>query len=231
MVFVMNDIKNLITYFSNETSLGDKNNSVFEPALVPYESLEEWEDHAENWPEFLISILENRMEELQTKSKIELTKMLWTEYYHALNSCQDFLKGCMQNYIMMHDLLGLIRSKNLEVALWDHWIGFNSQLEDIRSGRLTLSGLAQEHENFNNLKIKTLESEPEEAEKWCDSLLIRVSEEKLKQLPFSIDHLIHYCYKIVLGSKWRAMNDEKGQARLSFLRDQLVNEIKIPSLK
>ena len=230
LVFAVNDIRNIIMHFSLKSMSYSGNSIPYYPSLMNYDDIEEWELYKFLWPEFLIELLEDHFQEFASKSEAELTKVLWNSYFDALNSQRPFLRQIMHNYIIMHNLLGLIRSKHMELGLWEHWIGFESQLEDLKSGRLTMSGLAQEHENFNNLKSKSLDSEPEEAESWCDALLIKKGEELLGHMPFDMEHLLHYCFRLLIAAKWRTLQKEDGLRRFDFLKNELIKEIVIPSL-
>ncbi len=228
LMLSVNDIRNLIIYFTNKSGTSIGNPLPYSPSLIKLEEFEDWKNYKEILPEFLYRILDEKFSELSNLNEADLTSFLWTEYFKEIELQKSHLKLLMQNYIVMHDLLGLIRSKNLNLGLWDHWIGFEAQLEDLKSGRLTISGLAQEHENFNNLKIKSLESEPMEAESWSDELLIRKSAENLGSLPFDEAHLLHYTFKLLIGSKWRSFQNEEGLSRLNKLKSDLISDIKIP---
>ena len=230
MIVVKNDIRNIVIHFASKNGTLSGNPMPYRPSLMPIEQIDEWTYSKELWPDFLVNIMEEFQAEIPNMSETELTRLLWGEYYDELENHNPFLREIMQNYVIMHDILGLIRSKNLDLGLWDHWIGYVSQLEDIKSGRLTLSGMAQEHENFNNLKSKTLDAESWEAESWCDELLIRKSEQLLGILPFDTEHLLHYTYKLLFGAKWRELNKEHGKARFEFLKKELIKEIDIPSV-
>lgn len=230
LMVAMNDVRNLIMYFASRHGKYTGNKLPYEPSLMDYHQIDEWQMHKTVWPDFLSRLMEDHQTEFVNLSEIELTRFFWTSYYNALEDEAPYLRQVMQNYIIMHDLLGLIRSKNLDLGLWDHWIGYEEQLEDLKSGRLTLSGMAQEHENFNNLKTKSLETEPEEAESWCDELLIRKSEALLGHLPFDIEHVLHYTFRLIIGAKWREMQKENGKERFEVLKEELINEIQIPSV-
>ncbi len=230
MILVKNDIRNIVNYFSNKNGTLTGNKMPYIPALMNSQELEEWTLYKDLWPEFLRVLMEDFQSEITSMSEKELTRFFWGAYYDALENMNPYLKEVMQNYVIMHDILGLIRSKNLGLGLWDHWIGYESQLEDLKSGRLTLSGMSQEHENFNNLKTKTLDSEPWEAETWCDDLLIRKSQELLGHNPFDMEHLLFYTFKLLVAAKWKEMTLENGNKRLDFLKEQLISEIEIPSV-
>lgn len=229
MIIAINDIKNLILFFSARFRSNDEPLIPHKPSNVDFDLLEEWQEHKEGWPEFIIQALDNDLDEILGLDKTGLARYFWTKYFNSLDVCNDYVYHMITNYIIMHDLLGLIRSKNLVMALWDHWIGFEEQLSDIKTGRLTLSGLAQEHENFNNLKTKTLNTESDEAESWCDLLLIRKNEEMLGFEPFDENHLYHYVFKLLVGAKWRSFTRESGEQQLDFLKKELSKEIEIPS--
>ncbi|MEQ9148365.1 MAG: DUF2764 family protein, partial [Cytophagales bacterium] len=230
MILVKNDIRNIVNFYSNKNGTLTGNKMPYQPALMNPQELEEWTIYKDLWPEFLKILMEDFQTEITGMSEKELTRFFWGAYYNALENMNPFLKEVMQNYVIMHDILGLIRSKNLGLGLWDHWIGYESQLEDLKSGRLTLSGMSHEHENFNNLKTKTLDAEPWEAESWCDDLLIRKSQELLGHNPFDMEHLLFYTFKLLVGAKWREMTSDNGNKRFDFLKDQLISEIEIPSV-
>lgn len=230
MILVKNDIRNIVTFFSKKNGTLTGNPLPYQPSLMNPQDLEEWTIHKDIWPDFLVELMEDNQAEIPGMSEKELTRFLWGEYYTVLGNMDPYLRVVMQNYVIMHDILGLIRSKNLDLGLWDHWIGNESELEDLKSGRLTLSGMAQEHENFNNLKSKTLDADPWEAESWCDDLLLRKSQELLGHMPFDMEHLLFYTFKLLVGAKYREMNTENGQERFAFLKKELINEIEIPSV-
>lgn len=230
LIVVQNDLRNLVIHFENKRKSYTGNAMPYEPCLMEYDLISEYLEYVDLWPDFLVEVLENT-ENIAERSEPELISLLWNAYYDELEKQRPFLKEIMQNYIIMHNLLGLIRSKNLDLPLWNHWIGFESQLEDIKSGRLTLSGLAYEHENFNNLKIKTLDTEPEEAEHWCDKLLIDKSAELLGIDIFDIDHLLHYTFKLMIAAKWKENNSKLGRQRIDELKEILTKEIQIPRVK
>jgi hypothetical protein len=230
MMLVMNDIRNLIMYFTSKHGKYTGNKLPFSPSLMEYQQIDEWQLQKSVWPDFLVKLMEDHQAEFVNLNETEITRFFWSAYYDALEKEDPYLREVMQNYIIMHDLLGLIRSKNLDLGLWDHWIGYEEQLEDLKSGRLTLSGMAQEHENFNNLKTKSLETEPGEAESWCDDLLIRKSGALLGHMPFDIEHLLHYTFRLIIGAKWREMQKENGRQRFDVLKEELIKEIQIPSV-
>ncbi len=230
MILVKNDIRNIVNFYAKKNGGLTGNSMPYRPSLMNIQDIEEWTLNKDQWPDFLVELMEDNQAEMPNMSETELTRLFWGAYYVELEKMKPYLRQLMQNYVIMHDILGLIRSKNLGLGLWDHWIGYESQLEDLKSGRLTLSGMAQEHENFNNLKSKSLDAEPWDAETWCDDLLIRKSQALLSHMPFDMEHLLFYTFKLLVGAKWREMSIENGKNRFEYLKQELINEIQIPSV-
>jgi len=216
LVFMENDNRNLTSYLVSgkipDSLVGNYSMSDFREqeklfsAILP---------SADILPSYMVRVMRDSWQEDGRKDKLKIEHELSEGYYHYLiENAVPFLKTYSIFDFNLRNLVAFIKAGNHNISQAQYITGDSLHARHLRdyAGRNLLKD--HEFEFFDEIVSYTGSGSFADEEMKYDRLRWRVIEEMIFFENFSIDRIIGYLQQLVIASRWKALDSDKGEEKL-----------------
>jgi len=199
------------------------------PAVFPPEVMENYQNHLDRLPSYMLDFLESSQQSDMSPSQLE--RDLWQKFYDEMINCGDHF---VENYYLLElnlkKILAAFNGRHFNLEFQQEIIFESDINQNLIKSSASDFGIGQYFPFLDKLNEAFESGEVSQLETEIDQILWNYIEDITRFSFFNTHQVLAYLKKLMIVKRWMNLSEEEGKKRLEELVDGIMNDFELPKL-